>query len=36
VDRAEVLARADKLMYLAKRKGRDRIQTNFSVTEELV
>jgi diguanylate cyclase (GGDEF)-like protein len=36
VDRAEVLARADKLMYLAKRKGRDRIQTNCSVTEELV
>lgn len=35
VDRAEVLARADRLMYLAKRKGRDRIQTNFSETEEL-
>jgi diguanylate cyclase (GGDEF)-like protein len=35
VDRAEVLARADRLMYLAKRKGRDQIQTNWSESEEL-
>jgi diguanylate cyclase (GGDEF)-like protein len=35
VSRAEVLARADKLMYLAKRNGRDRIQTNCSLPEEL-
>jgi diguanylate cyclase (GGDEF)-like protein len=35
VDRAEVLARADKLMYLAKRNGRDRIQTNCPESEKL-
>lgn len=35
VDRAEALARADRLMYLAKRKGRDRIQTNCPESEEL-
>jgi diguanylate cyclase (GGDEF)-like protein len=35
VDRAEALARADRLMYLAKRKGRDRIQTNCSESEAL-
>jgi diguanylate cyclase (GGDEF)-like protein len=35
VNRAEVLASADKLMYLAKRNGRNRIQTNCSESEEL-
>jgi diguanylate cyclase (GGDEF)-like protein len=35
VSRGEALARADKLMYLAKRNGRDRIETNYSVAEAL-
>jgi diguanylate cyclase (GGDEF)-like protein len=35
VNRTAVLERADKLMYQAKRNGRDRIQTNYSVSEEL-
>jgi diguanylate cyclase (GGDEF)-like protein len=35
VNRIAVLERADKLMYLAKRNGRDRIETNYSVAEAL-
>lgn len=35
VNRAEVLERADKLMYLAKRQGRNRIQTNCALSEAM-